>query len=372
MESITVRNVNHALPRALALLRDKGKPIAPRSMPTLEIEGPFATTYTHPQEMVLFGPVRDANPFFHFFEALWILAGRDDVKFLAWFLPGMAEFSDDGYKFHAPYGYRLRHGFGDDQIEQAITKLREDPDSRQAVMSIWSPRLDWLRTKDVPCNDMLMFKVRDGALRMTVCNRSNDAVLGAYGANVVQFSTLLVYMAARIGVSVGSYTQVSDSFHVYRDNPYWVKWLETHTAGVEEVSDPYVDRPMRSTYLTKPTYFMNAHSEIFGGQFDEDLTRFFTQWDIQVGTGTYASLEQLDPMAYGTIGGKLMNERWYLTSAFANTVLPMLQTFHNWRIAKDPALAMEVSNQIWADDWRVAVQQWMQRRIDAKGERTNA
>ena len=177
MKSITVRNVNHVLPLAMALLRDIGKRVAPRGLETLEIVGPFATVYERPEEMVLFDPLRDANPFFHFFEALWILQGRQDVAFLAWFLPRMADFSDDGVTFHAPYGYRLREGFGFDQIEFCIKALRADPDTRQAVMSIWHPGLDWKATKDRPCNDMVMFKLRDGKLRMTVCNRSNDATI---------------------------------------------------------------------------------------------------------------------------------------------------------------------------------------------------
>jgi hypothetical protein len=37
---------------------------------------------------------------------------------------------------------------------------------------------------------------------------------------------LQMYMAARLGVGVGRYTQVSDSMHVYEDTPYWQKFVE--------------------------------------------------------------------------------------------------------------------------------------------------
>lgn len=344
MYTFESRNVNHVVPVALALLRDKGIRIAPRGMSTLELDGVVATVYKNPREMVLFDPIRDANPFFHFFEALWILQGREDVGFLSYFLPRMADFSDDGNTFHAPYGYRLRHGFGTDQIEDVVTALKNDPDSRQAVMSIWNPNLDWQRTKDKPCNDMVMLKIRDSKLRMTVCNRSNDAVLGAYGANVVQFSTLLVYLAGRIGVEVGEYTQISDSFHVYEDNPFWQQWTKFHSAGVPTPYDPYSENDLSSEY-------MSGDATLYG-YFDIDLSLFFNYWDAG-----YAHLVE-----GGGISGVLMNERNYSTSSFADVVLPMLQTVYNWKQGQR-TIALETAKQIKAKDWRMAVTAWMERRI---------
>ena len=96
--------------------------------------------------------------------------------------------------------------------------LRADPDSRRAVLQIWDAEADLgVPSKDIACNTQAMFKVRGGQLNMLVSNRSNDIVWGCYGANAVQFSMLLEYMAARIGVAPGTYRQVSDSFHAYHD-----------------------------------------------------------------------------------------------------------------------------------------------------------
>jgi hypothetical protein len=73
-------------------------------------------------ERVLFDSVRDANPFFHFMEALWILAGRSDVEWLAQWLPSIADYSDDGVSFHGAYGMRLNtHG----QLTQVIERLQQ-------------------------------------------------------------------------------------------------------------------------------------------------------------------------------------------------------------------------------------------------------
>lgn len=345
MQTFTVRNVNHALPFALATLRNEGIPVAPRGMKTLELDGPVATTYTEPREMVLFDADRDANPFFHFFEALWILAGRKDVASLAYFLPRMADFSDDGVVFNAPYGYRLRQHFGFDQIEAAIEKLKADPETRQAVLSIWDAEIDGLsgrKSKDFPCNDMIMLKVRDGKLRMTVCNRSNDVLWGAYGANVVQFSTLLVYLAGRVGVGVGAYTQISDSFHVYDDNPFWNKWLDKHRYGVPPALDPYDDELLVAQMDPKSPRYMHP-DELVSGDFDHDLKLFWQWWDDRS----------------VVVDGK------FNTFSFQHTVWPMMLAFEAWK-SGDRAAGRDKVNYVRAPDWRLAGQRWMDRRLDKK------
>lgn len=219
MTELYVSNVNEAF-NSLWDMLEHWKPhwrnIAPRGLPTLEYIEPVTTHYSFPEQRVLFNPVRDANPFFHFFEALWILNGQADVETLVKFNSQMAKFSDDEELFHAPYGHRLRYHFGIDQLAVAIEMLREDPDTRQVVLAIWDPANDLnVHSKDIPCNDMIFFKIREGFLNMTVSCRSNDALLGCYGANVVQFSTIQEFVARAVGVEVGWYRQVSDSFHVY-------------------------------------------------------------------------------------------------------------------------------------------------------------
>lgn len=260
---IRVRNVNQALSKLRSSMRDPRRDmfwrdISPRGMQTMEHRGPFITEYCEPMERVLWSPYRDANPFFHLMESLWILAGRADVAFLTKYNKNMAQYSDNGVVFHAPYGFRLRNHFekwdgGDrddgaydpvDQIRVAIDLLRADHDTRQVVLSIWDPAVDLgAKTKDMPCNDMVMLKIRDGHLNMTVCCRSNDAVWGAYGANVVQFSMLQEFIAAAVGVPVGVYRQISDSFHVYTDQEAWIKIVNSanwdHDAYQDAAVQPF-------------------------------------------------------------------------------------------------------------------------------------
>jgi len=231
MKSIVVRNVNEAYKYVIS---DAISPTADRRWDfissrlgdnVIEYPTPFATTYKQPRERVLFNSTRDANPFFHVMEALWILSGHRDVEWISKFNDNIQNYSDDNKVFHGGYGWRMRIGStGYDQLSAAIHRLIDDPTTRRAVVSLYDPELDtFYRGLDMPCNTTIYFKVRDHKLNMTVCCRSNDVIWGAYGANAVHFSILQEYVAACVDVGIGTYTQISDSFHIYLENKTFKK-----------------------------------------------------------------------------------------------------------------------------------------------------
>jgi hypothetical protein len=83
---VTVRNVNEALGQGISWLAGPmGVEEPSRNGPVRVSPYPVVTTYANPAERVLFSPMRDANPFFHLFEALWMLAGRNDLPWLVQF-----------------------------------------------------------------------------------------------------------------------------------------------------------------------------------------------------------------------------------------------------------------------------------------------
>ena len=95
MLSIAARNVTEALHIGLGHLNKNGVWLETRTGKVLEYPAPVATTYYHPKERVLFSPIRDANPFFHLFEALWMLGGQEDVDYVSFFNKRMLDYSDD-------------------------------------------------------------------------------------------------------------------------------------------------------------------------------------------------------------------------------------------------------------------------------------
>lgn len=191
----------------------------------------FKTIIKNPYRRVVGGYNRNINPFFLLAEAMWIFTGRKDVRFLSMFNKNMEKFSDDGKVFHAPYGFRLRHwgvrsedkfceenlhaAQGYDQIADAIRIFDNNPNTRQVVLSIWNPDLDLgTKTKDIPCNDIIMMKIRNGKLITTVQNRSNDLHWGL-PTNIFQFSFMTEIISACLGIELGTQTHNSQSLHIY-------------------------------------------------------------------------------------------------------------------------------------------------------------
>lgn len=217
----TVRNAEQAYPHVITGVCNDGTYQDSRNGPTIELQGTTVVTIMKPEERMVFCPVRDANPFFHLAEGIWMLAGRNDTKYLTQYVASMANFSDEGLTFNAAYGHRMRKHFGFDQLELAVKTLRDNHDSRQAIIQLWDPVDLYKVTKDKACNMSMDLKIRNGLLNMRVNNRSNDIVWGMLGANVVHFSFIQEYIAAAVGVGMGYLQMDSHAAHVYTNLPKW-------------------------------------------------------------------------------------------------------------------------------------------------------
>jgi thymidylate synthase len=218
MFSITAKNVNDAFHEAMWKMPIFGVEEQTRNGKVISVHGPVITKYLCPTERMLFHKGRDANPFFHIVEAMWMLAGRNDVHTVEFYAKNMANYSDNGHIIHGAYGYRWRQFFALDQIKWVIRHLMQQPNSRRAVISMWDPSEDtWAAWdgKDVPCNTTIYFRRINNTLDMTVCCRSNDIVWGCYGANAVHMSYLHEFVAQAIGIEVGCYYQISNNWHIY-------------------------------------------------------------------------------------------------------------------------------------------------------------
>lgn len=307
-----------------------------RNGPVLRIPGPVIITYTHPRERVLYNRVRDCNPFFHVFESLWMLAGRNDVASLDYYNSNMKNYSDNGETFHGAYGYRWRKWMGFDQLDAIINTLFHNKTDRRSVLQMWdSNALNDETTdskaksdaymavhngKDVPCNLMAVFEVEKlkgtEALNMTVFNRSNDLVWGMLGANAVHFSFLQEYMARCIGVDVGRYHQVTNNLHAYAD-----KWL-----GEEYLKDD----------TTAPDLSASVHTNLVVDKtrFDEECGRFVD------------------------------NQETFCTEPFLLTVAqPMMTAFRHHK-ERDYNRALEAVEQVQAPDWKLVCKNWLIKRRD--------
>lgn len=330
MNVVNVRNVQQALVEGCYQMSRYGQVRESRNGQVKLLDGVTVTVYQNPCERVLLDPERDANPFFHLMESLWMLAGRRDVEFVSYFNSGMAQYSDDGDIFNAAYGFRWRQHFGGDQLTSISRALRANKDCRRQVLGIWDARQDLgAESKDLPCNLTVTFQVsRAGALDMVVFNRSNDLIWGAYGANAVHFSILLEYMAAKVGVPVGTYTQVSANTHVYQ--PHW----ELMEGLACQAPMPPTPRSCAySTEVIKPFPLVNIPI----GRWERELDLFMKDC---------VNSQFRDPF-------------------FETVAKPMAFAYGAFKASKDPSRfrnARVYLHHMPACDWKVAAFEWMDRR----------
>jgi thymidylate synthase len=238
--SLSTENFSKSYPFLNKYMVENADFVNSRNGDTKEILN-FKTEITNPYKRCVGNNERNVNIFFLLAEAIWIFRGKKDVEFLEIFNSKMKDYSDDGKVFHAPYGFRMRnygvssfdavkplgeeqsHAVGQmnsgiDQIYDATQMLIDDPETRRAVIAIWNAELDLgTKTKDLPCNDLLMLKIRNGKLHSTIANRSNDLHWGL-PTNVFQFSFVTEIIANILNVELGTQVHNSQSLHFYIDN----------------------------------------------------------------------------------------------------------------------------------------------------------
>lgn len=332
------------------------------------VNEPVTVKFLNPTNRVLINDTRDANPFFHLYEALWMLAGRNDVAPLSYYNSKIKDFSDDGKTFNGAYGYRWRQAQTNqqdpsgqwgrldewpdtlkiDQLDIIVDHFKCMPESRRAVLSMWNVEDDLLKigsdldfmqgkqSRDVACNLDVMFQIRNRELNMTVTNRSNDAIWGLMGANCVHFSILQEYMAARIGVKVGTYYHFSNNVHTYEWNWKPNEWLE------DRAMNGFCQSSMFTNYEAYPLVFVPT-------QFQAELSKF---------------------VEYNSDGEYLNDTIEWREPFFDNVAQPMMDLFHAYK-AKDYVLCKDmISRDDFIRDalWRKAGYMWIEKRLEKRGE----
>jgi len=195
---------------------------ASRNGPTREILH-AAISVSDPRQRWVVSRNPPINIAFALAEIVWIMAGRNDSVFLNYFNRGLPKYCGNGPIYHGAYGHRLRKQLKVDQLVRAYQVLKKNPESRQVVLQVWDGTVDLPKadgqpsSEDIPCNVVAMVKVRDDALEWTQIMRSNDVFRGL-PYNFVQFTTMQEIVAGWLGLSPGTYNQLSDSLHVYEQD----------------------------------------------------------------------------------------------------------------------------------------------------------
>lgn len=227
---------------AYPVLRDqilaRGKRVAPRGEPTLEVLGASFTIADAVGHGVPLGTGRKVGIKMQAIDGTGNFAGASYPDVAIRLAKVMDRFADDlpdprkmppsrlshqaeeicrrqpnlrpGARFfQGAYGPRIG-----DQLECVEQQLRRDPDTRQAIVSLWSETDRNPAWKDRPCTTEFQLMIRDGALDIFVFMRANDLWTGTC-YDVFQFGQIQAAMANILGVPVGTYHHYATSLHIY-------------------------------------------------------------------------------------------------------------------------------------------------------------
>jgi hypothetical protein len=242
MKAFEFDNAHQGFPKLLDYVRLNGVERPSRGGSMYEVEDVTVSFPAGPRYEV---PVRKGSaPLIGYMEGAQLVGAfeANDVMKKLW--PKYFDFSD-GY---GNYGARMSNS---DQLAWVFSELKDNPDTRRAVVTMWDPSMDVPPSHmDHPCTIGIIFRVRDGYLNMTVTMRSQDLILG-HGPDIIQFGMLQQTFATALELECGTYTHHMISCHIYeRDIPQACRFL--NELDVTQIRAKYHDEPQTIAPLSCP------------------------------------------------------------------------------------------------------------------------
>ena len=216
--------------RFLRSVYSLGQPVSPRGLPTWELLDAHLEL-KNPRDRLVTSRARRINVAFGIAEFMSTMVGVSDISWFTKFIQDYDKFSSDGKTLDGCYGDRVVYAsqvpdptdvhegwmtVDHHQILEAHDKLLKDPDTRQAVVSIYQREdLHGLGGLNTPCTLNLQFLLRQGYLHLITTMRSNDAFKGT-PYDIFQFTMIQEWMANELAVQLGTYHHNAGSLHIYQ------------------------------------------------------------------------------------------------------------------------------------------------------------
>jgi thymidylate synthase len=234
-------------PALLEYVLEEGALVAPRGESTLEIS-PFMFILENPEDSIRLQKCRRINYAYAIIEKLSLVYGVADPTTFCFYIKSLENLVEDG-DFGGAYGPRVT-----DQIPFIYNLLREDPDSRRAVITIYSGHQDHREILDIPCTIGLQFLLRNDRLDLIAYMRSSDVYLGL-PYDIQQFTFLQRLLANWLNIELGTYTHIAGSGHIYkRDVALSNKVIQDRT-NLNRHSEPLLDLDYDVTKEHVSTFF---------------------------------------------------------------------------------------------------------------------
>jgi len=155
-------------------------------------------------------------------ELLWFLQGDTNIRYLRenkvriW-----DEWADDNGDLGPVYGaqwrsWRAADGRVVDQIQQLVSDIESNPDSRRLIVSAWN--VGEIENMALPpCHAFFQFYVADGRLSCQLYQRSADIFLGV-PFNIASYALLLMMVAHVTGLEPGDFVHTLGDAHLYTNH----------------------------------------------------------------------------------------------------------------------------------------------------------
>ncbi|MEU2777403.1 thymidylate synthase [Streptomyces sp. NPDC007162] len=228
MTHLTGDSVAELFVGAVALAKS-GEGVSPRGMATREVLD-VHMRLTQPRARLLYAPpARVINPAFAVAETVWHLSGSD-TPWIFDYNARLRQYADDGV-LRGAYGPRMRKWAGKvDQLSRVVEILKEDPDSRRALIQLYDPAQDAAGHKDVPCTLGFGFHLRTGRLHMSTTMRGQDVWIGM-PYDLFFYTVLHELVAGWLGAELGEFHHHVGSLHIYENHLDQAEELTAVTAS---------------------------------------------------------------------------------------------------------------------------------------------
>ena len=147
----------------------------------------------------------------------WYLSGDRNIKKLGDIYGKIPEIwkrmADENGNVNSNYGWQW---IRTDQLNHVIKLLKNDPNTRQAAISIYDAKEHIKYDYDTPCTYAVQFTIIHGRLDMCVTMRSNDLWYG-FCNDQYCFSKLQKMVSNELNIEPGVYYHFAHNMHLYND-----------------------------------------------------------------------------------------------------------------------------------------------------------
>lgn len=150
-------------------------------------------------------------------ELLWFIKGSTNIKYLQdncvsiW-----NEWADENGDLGPVYGKQWRDWRGIDQLQEVISSIKKNPDSRRLIVSAWNAdEIPFMRLP--PCHLLFQFYVNNGELSCQLYQRSADIFLGV-PFNIASYAILTHMIAHVTGIRAKEFIHTIGDLHLYKNH----------------------------------------------------------------------------------------------------------------------------------------------------------